>query len=198
MNHHIAAVWDFMSLLKALQRELTCVTIPWQPTPDPVTRRLINQIVLAEESDIDADGNPTSHYELYLHAMKTAGSTNDLSTLPPAAIEFNAATFELINTRPIEEIAAVFAFGREDLIPDMFTQLVSRLSIDAPDQLAGFNYYLQRHIELDEDEHAPLAKRMVIQLCGKDRDKWARATTAVQNALKARIALWDGVLGPLR
>lgn len=198
MEHHVAAVWDFMSLLKYLQRELTCTTIPWQPTAEPITRRLINQIVLAEESDISMSGEPISHYELYLSAMKTVGSKlGGLSEIPQAAKQFNLDTFKLIETNTTASIAAVFAYGREDLIPEMFTSLISQLQLDAPERLSEFQYYLNRHIELDEDEHAPLAKRMVIQLCGTDKEKWLAATEAVKNALKSRLALWDGVLNAL-
>ncbi len=73
MQHHIFAVWDFMSLLKALQQNLTCTTLPWMPVGNANTRYLINEIVTGEESDVDHTGERTSHFELYLKAMEQAG-----------------------------------------------------------------------------------------------------------------------------
>src|SRR6218665_2950186 len=74
MEHHIYAVWDFMSLLKALQINLTCTTLPWFPVGDAVTRQLINEIVAGEESDLDEKGDIKSHFELYLDAMEQVGA----------------------------------------------------------------------------------------------------------------------------
>src|SRR3954454_13753357 len=77
-EHHVFAVWDFMSLLKSLQRNLTCVTLPWVPTGPTGSRRLINDITLVEESDERGDGF-ISHFELYLEGMTEAGA--DTSTI---------------------------------------------------------------------------------------------------------------------
>ena len=74
LESHVYAVWDFMSLLKALQEKLTCTTTPWFATQNPETRYLINEIVLAEESDLTLDGKRLSHFEMYVEAMQSCGA----------------------------------------------------------------------------------------------------------------------------
>ena len=214
MQSHIYAVWDFMSLLKALQINLTCVSLPWMPVGNAGTRYLINEIVTGEESDVDQDGNRMSHFELYLKAMQQAGAdtkpitwlTQELTqgksideclqsnTIPEGARQFMSYTFETIATNKPHLMAAVFTFGREDLIPDMFISLIKELKIQFPDKVDIFQYYIERHIEVDGGHHADLAHQMTMELCGDDEQKWKEATQAVEQALKVRIALWDSIL----
>ncbi len=217
MEHHVFAVWDFMSLLKALQRELTCVELPWVPKGNPATRRLINDIVLEEETDLDPEGQPTSHFELYLRAMREAGADTapaerllaalaEGASVPaalaaaqaPASVqEFVKHTFSVIANGQPHAIAAAFTFGREDVIPDMFRSLIADLGQRFPGQLDTFTYYLNRHIELDEDHHAPLAHQMVRDLCGPDAARWQQAAEVAQQGMAARVALWDGIAAAL-
>ncbi|GAA4027140.1 DUF3050 domain-containing protein [Hymenobacter glaciei] len=214
MEHHVFAVWDFMSLLKALQRDLTCVAVPWGPTPNPATRRLINEIVLGEESDVDPDGRPVSHFELYVQAMEecgantapirrlvaaiaagsTVGQALTAAQVPASVREFVETTFDIINSGQPHAVAAAFTFGREDLIPAMFRQLVGELRARFPGQLDTFVYYLDRHIELDEEVHAPLAEQMVRELCGDDPTCWQECQQVAIRCLEARMVLWDGIL----
>ena len=217
MEHHVYAVWDFMSLLKALQRELTCVELPWVPKGNPATRRLINDIVLEEETDLDPEGQPTSHFELYLRAMREAGADTapaerllaalaEGASVPAALVaaqapvsvqEFVRHTFSVIASGQPHAVAAAFTFGREDVIPDMFRSLIADLGQRFPGQLDTFIYYLNRHIELDEDHHAPLAHQMVRDLCGTDPARWREATEVAQQGMAARIGLWDGIAADL-
>src|SRR5882757_4881259 len=74
MQYHVFAVWDFMSLLKAMQNNLTCTSVPWFPQGSADTRYLINEIVVGEESDVDNFGKRKSHFELYLDAMHQSGA----------------------------------------------------------------------------------------------------------------------------
>ncbi len=217
MEAHVFAVWDFMSLLKALQIKLTCVELPWRPVADPELRHLINEIVLAEESDVSADGRHMSHFELYHESMVKAGAnTSKIDALVMGLqegrswqavlqeldipigvknfVDFSVST--AMEASP-HEIAAVFTFGREDLIPDMFSRIVDDLQQRFPNQLADFRYYLDRHIELDGDEHGPMALRMVAHLCGDDAKKWEEAEAAALAAIRMRERLWDAVMQTL-
>jgi hypothetical protein len=213
MQYHVFAVWDFMSLLKSLQRHLTCIELPWVPVGSAATRFLINEIVTGEESDVDPSGNRISHFELYLQAMDQAGAdTTDirnctlkgvsLSTIfdsaPPAASEFIQYTFDLIKNAPVHVQAAVFTFGREDLIPDMFLALVNDLDKQFPGQISLFKYYLERHIEVDGDHHSHLGMQMVQELCGSSSAKWEEAAQASRVALEKRNALWNGILEEIK
>jgi hypothetical protein len=211
MEHHVFAVWDFMSLLKSLQRNLTCVTVPWVPTGPAGSRRLINDIVLAEESD-ELQGGHISHFEWYVAGMAEAGADHSVvdrfidliraeepvpcaledAGVPRAAAEFVTATWGFIASGPVHCQAAAFAFGREELIPDMFTQVVAVNQDEGG--LETFVEYLERHIEVDGDSHTPMAMQMLADLCGEDKGKWLECTQTASAALAARSRLWDGIL----
>lgn len=213
MEHHVFAVWDFQSLLKALQQRLTCTTVPWVPTADPEARRMINEIVLDEESDSLPEGGSASHFELYLDCMDRAGAdTGPIVRLleairsgtplagalagcgmPTAAAAFVKRSFAIIDSGHTPAIAAAFTYGREDVIPDMFRRIVGSLADDDPARWGRFRFYLDRHIEHDEDHHGPLCRRIVARLCGSDSAAWAAAQAAARGCLEARIALWDAV-----
>ncbi|ADW67707.1 DUF3050 domain-containing protein [Granulicella tundricola] len=217
MATHVFAVWDFMSLLKTLQRGLTSVEVPWVPTADASSRRLVNEIVLGEESDA-YEGRPVSHFELYLEAMRACGAptvtieavitflNNGLSVpkalaqagASRAAQAFVAETFRVIAGGRLHEIAAAFTFGREDLIPDIFRGFIRDQDDRLSGQLTLFRWYLDRHIEVDGDEHGPMALQMVANLCGDDELKWLEAGDAAVEAVEARLALWDAIAAELQ
>jgi hypothetical protein len=179
--------------------------LPWKPVGDTKIRRLINSIVLEEESDVDSAGNPSSHYEMYLEAMKECGANTyeidkfvnsvsdvNLPKVNTAIDSFLATTFDILNSGEAHKIAAAFTFGREDLIPDMFTAIVNDLSKEH--KLDKFVYYLERHIELDGGEHGPLALELISNLCGDDKQKWKEVEETAIACLVARKELWDLVL----
>jgi hypothetical protein len=202
-----------MSLIKALQRELTCVEVPWVPKGSPVVRKLINEMVLGVETDVDQDGRPASHYELYLDAMEATGADTSaikdlireisfgktvdeaLATLsiPETVKDFVQFSFDTIGKSKVHEIAALITFGRRDLIPDLFCDLVEDLDERYPNQLNLLCYYLDRHQEVEAGEHGPMMMQMVVELCGEDETKWEECQVAAIRALKHQMALWDGI-----
>ena len=217
METHVFAVWDFMSLLKRLQLELTCASIPWVPVGNPITRRLINEIVFGEESDVDQNGQAVSHFELYLRAMEDIGADTRAITsfikqlkqceswenaivnsgASQAAVQFVRNTMDCVEHAPVHVVAGVFTYGREDLIPDMFISIVRELSEKGHSGAQTLVYYLERHIEIDGDEHGPMALQMIEELCEGDPTKKQESIHAAKQALESRIELWDAIADTL-
>ena len=212
MQNHVFAVWDFMTLTKRLQQELTCMRLPWLPPTDPQAARLINEIVLDEESDHQLGDGYGSHFELYLEAMREVGaSTANIErfialqregasvdsalaqiTIEPAVERFVRHTLDVALNAPTHCVAATFLHGRESVIPTMFKRLLEGSNV-AHRQAPSLCYYLKRHIELDAQDHEPAAEQLLRRLVQADplyeQQAWHAALSAVEN----RIALWDSL-----
>ena len=212
MQNHVFAVWDFMSLLKALQSSLTNTTVPWTPRRNGAAARFINEIVMDEESDIDENGEVKSHFEMYIDSMdqihadtapikeftnaiqkgvsiNTAAAMIEMHSTIKAFLDF---TFGIIAEGKPHCIAAAFTFGREDVIPDMFLEIIQQSKTSPEDErYSKLLYYLNRHIELDGDEHGPISLKMVENLCGDDDTKWTETLKTAKSALQHRIDLWS-------
>jgi hypothetical protein len=209
MQLHVFAVWDFMSLAKRLQREYTCVDVPWTPPADPQVARFVNEVVLAEECDLGPDGRALSHLEMYLAAMGEVGSSTvafegflqrivsgedpiDVlasADLPAGATPFVRGTLECALEAPTVEVAAEFLYGREDVIPDMFQKLLD-LWEGREQDVPLFAYYLRRHIELDGEQHGPMAARLLVHAATHTEMGWSLAAQAAERAIRRRIEMW--------
>lgn len=212
METHVFAVWDFMSLTKRLQQELTCTQLPWLPPSDPKAARLINEIVLGEESDDRPGHGHYSHFELYLDAMREVGaSTLQIERFVElqkkgmhyatalqrveageAACKFVGHTLEVALHAPAHCVAAAFLHGRESVIPPMFQRILDDWGITAA-QAPTFRYYLQRHIEVDSEDHGPAAEALLARLVDGDEQRQSEVYDAAIAAVQSRIALWDRV-----
>ena len=211
-NAHVYAVWDFMSLLKFLQIKLTSTSLPWFPSNNSSTAKLINEIVAGEETDEDQNANPMSHFEMYINSIQEFGldtdqilnNINSLTKLESIEEDidkldikeyvknFLKFTFSVIKRGNVHEVASVFTFGREDLIPDMFIPLIEGINAENND-LNKLIYYFKRHIEVDGDLHGPMSMEMLSYLCNNEARKISEASSISNEALIARISLWDGI-----
>lgn len=215
MCHHVFAVWDFMCLAKRLQRDLTSVGVVWLPPARPSLARFINGVVLGEESDVDPDGQASSHFDLYLAAMEevgaptkqaeaflealrrstTVGEALAAAGASPPIEHFVTDTMRVVEHGTTLEVLSSFLFGREDLIPEMFSRILPQWAESR--QARGFAYYVRRHIELDGDDHGPAGLRALAEMAGEQPASWATVAAAARAAMHARIAFWDGVYADL-
>jgi hypothetical protein len=220
MEDHVFAVWDFMSLLKRLQQDMTCIRVPWFPAGNARAARLINDIVIGEETDVDPDGSYVSHLDLYLRAMHDIGASTrqfekfrslvligipvDVALArigaPLHVRAFVAHTMALANSGSTEEVLAAFFYGREDIIPEMFRRLLDTLygAKNNNARLRHFIYYIDRHIELDGDSHGPMGRQLLDDLIANSPHRGERALQSACSSIEARIRLWNGTLSKLR
>jgi len=218
MAHHVHSVWDFMSLIKYLQHAVAPAAWPWVPGRHAEVQRFINELVLEEETDQNAPGQPVefaSHFMLYIAAMREIGAdTRDIlefvdtagrqgigaalatGLAPAPAADFNRVTFGFIQSGQAHAVAAALALGREHIIPLMFRAFLGKMRISEA-QAPIFHFYLHRHIHLDQDFHAPLSLRLLEALCGNDPQRRAEAMAAAERAVEARLSFWDGVMDAL-
>ncbi len=213
MEYHVFAVWDFMSLLKSLQGQFCCLTVPWIPKASSLGSRFINEIVIGEETDEDGAGGHCSHFELYHRAMTKFGadtsridrfltalqngaeltSAFQMAEVPEPIQQFVRHTFDVIERGDLCRTASTFTFGREDLLPEVFERIVAEISQANGAALELFEFYLRRHIELDAGEHGPMASKLIAALCGTDEAKWRATEEAAVSALRSRLAFWNSI-----
>jgi len=200
MKYHVFAVWDFMTLLKSLQRHVTCVSLPWIESEfDPEIVQLVNEIVLGEESDVDQNGKATSHFALYIKAMEEIGADTglikgfvkdlDLSKLPLELRKIVSFHLDIALNKKSHEVASSFFYGREKIIPTMFEQMVDVLN-RSNIACETLKYYLERHIEVDSGDHGPKALRCLKGLTTSP-EKINESVSIARDSLDIRVRLWD-------
>ncbi len=215
MEQHVFAVWDFMSLVKSAQHLIAPTSTPWIPSEYPRYVHFINQLVAEEESDHmysdHAEHYPCSHFERYLEAMTSIGAnTNIISSfidtvrknglhaafamtdLPHSAKQFMTFTFDVINRNQPHLTVAVLALGRENLVPHLFAALQKNSNITR-DEASLFFHYLDRHIQLDGEEHGPIANQLLLEICKGSSKKLSEAIEIAEQALTVRQIFWDEI-----
>ena len=145
---------------------------------------------MGEETDIDKNEVAKSHFEMYLDSMNEIGAnTNKIENLielvkqgkdifriiqnheiSDEIKDFLNFTFSVIKNNKVHVTAAVFTFGREDLIPNMFIEIVRKIKLENK-SVESLIYYLERHIEMDGDHHGPMAMNMIESLCENNDNK---------------------------
>ena len=211
MEHHVFAVWDFMCILKKLQGIICPSSTPCYPNNFSKNgiARLINEIVMCEESDEISDGIFMSHFELYLSSMKNINAktdqieaiVDDVSKnklkgfdkydLEPECFNFLNKNNRLLNTNELHIISALFTYGRETTLPGMFQKLLLRIGESS--KYDSLKLYLKRHIDVDSNRHGPLSLILFNKSCENNDLKYNQALDAAIKSIEIRYDLWTGI-----
>ena len=149
------------------------------------------------------DGQAASHFQVYLKSMKEVGAdtspicsfleSRDLQSLPETVKDFVSYNLSVASEASVEEVAGVFFWGREKIIPKMFTGILQTLD-KSEVSCEILKWYLDRHIQLDGEEHQVHAAQICEVLVGDDNSRWQKMESAALKALKMRKSLWDQAL----
>jgi hypothetical protein len=130
-----------------------------------------------------------------MHLVNDPNWKSSIPTLPiqDTTKKFMQFTFSVLEENKLHTIASAFTFGREDLIPDMFIEIVKESEKASDVSYSKFLWYLERHIQIDGDDHGPISLKMIEELCGEDDQKWEEVTEIAILSMQKRIRLWDGI-----
>jgi len=211
MQWHVFAVWDFMSLIKRLQNDLTCTSLPWMPNRFPDAARLVNEIVLGEETDeTPLKDAHISHFDLYIKAMEEIQADTSqikkfitlvqngsnyqdaliMCQAPEPVRNFVVFTIETALHASTCEVLGSFFHGRENIIPDMFTNLLHQWNIDSQNS-SMFVYYVKRHIEVDSGEHGPASEKIMSIVTQSDPQQIIELLDCAIKSVEMRNTLWS-------
>jgi radical SAM protein with 4Fe4S-binding SPASM domain len=202
MESHVFAVWDFLALLRRLRGEIS----------QPASSGYLEEVLRAEESDLWEDGRSASHLDRYLEAMEEVGADTALfrafqsrlaaGDAPDVALEavgapwpvrhFVSDTLSWASNGDLAEVAAVYLYSREDVLPEIYQRLLT--VCEGQGEASRLVEYLERHLARYGEDTASQAKHIMDQITGQDPKVWDRAALAAERALLARKALWDGIL----
>jgi len=116
--------------------------------------------------------------------------------IPANTFEFVEHTMQVVEHGSTAEVGASFLFGREDPIPTMFQKLLSQFNKEKV-PCDNLKLYLQRHIDVDEDSHGPMADLMLGKLCTTE-EKCEKALNVVKELIEMRVHLWDGIYSQIK
>ena len=221
MESHVFSVWEYLTMLKALQRELATRDISFLHENVPDLPYLINQIVLNEEIEEESRGEYLSAmglYQLYINSMDEIGADSNpikyfvdcikvnknwnntirdtitrFDNIPIQTYEYLNYNLKMIELSEIHELAGIFFFGRED-INSKFILLI-KSNIEHEKSLSNLKNIIKRHVDDDSKNKNPILGEYINNILCKDDDKkWKKVEISVIEAIKKRIELWDGML----
>ncbi len=213
MESHAFVVWEDLSIVRAFQKSKNKDFVPWALRENAAQMRSLYATLLLAEADLDMEGKPQNHLDLYIQAMEEVGANTSKIGLLMRYLEqgvpwVDAVSSLRINPRYKEGIIhllrhlelaeahhlyALFGFARLHQIPPLLEATALDLAEQHPEHVATFVYYLEQarqYMCLQEDV---LMAQMLTEQCGQDKEKWDSCTRLVAEVLQWRIKVLDSI-----